>query len=663
MIRKITGPFYPFLLYMAAAISFLFLSRLGLSLWQIERVSAVNGWLQILLQGLRVDLATIIIQVGVFAVLSLFFAGPGAFGRMWNRAMRLWLSFSLMLLVLMELATPQFIIEYGFRPSRLFVEFLGYPQEVFSMLSQGHLPGVVICLAGLCMSFWIGWRIFGRALQGVVYHKWRWRPLTAVLIIAIGVAGVRSSFGHRPLNPSMVAFADDALVNSLPLNSLYSVGHAAYQMKNEAISSKIYGHMDTEEIVRVIKRESLLPESAFVNPAFPTLHDQRATYRGKPKNLVILLEESLGARYVGCLGGLPLTPNLDALAERGWLFERLYATGTRSVRGIEAVVSGFTPTPAMSVVKLDKSQHDFFSLADLLRRKGYFCQFIYGGESHFDNMKSFFLGNGFHNIVDQNDYDHPDYVANWGVSDEDLVMRAHQEFMEQNAKGQPFFSLIFTSTNHDPFDFPDGRIELYEQPKQTRNNAAKYADFAIGKFFKLAEASPYWKDTIFLVVADHDSRVTGADLVPVSHFRIPGVIVGGGIAAKRDARLVSQIDLPPTLLSLMGVDNENPMLGRDMTCQPETYTGRAMMQYGNNFAYMEEDRVTILQPQKAPLGFVLAPETQTLSRTQLNDDLAKSALAHVLWGTLAYQEKLHRIPEPLKDLALRNGNSRSKHHD
>ncbi|MDO9262766.1 MAG: LTA synthase family protein [Desulfosalsimonadaceae bacterium] len=643
-VKKITGPFYPFLVFLLTAVTLLFLSRLGLSLWQFDRVSAANGWIPVLLQGLRVDVATIIMMVGVIALFSTFLSGPGVIGRVWNKAAQAWLTLALMLLVFMELATPQFIIEYGFRPNRLFVEFLSYPKEVFSMLSRGHLPEMVICLAGLGLSFWAGWRLFGKAFQGIVYPGPGRRTLMALLILVPGFLGARSTLGHRPLNPAMVAFADDALVNSLPLNSFYSVAHGINQMVKEADSSKIYGRMAKEDILRIVRKETGLPESAFTNPNFPTLHHQTAAHRGKPKNLVIILEESLGARYVGSLGGLPLTPNLDALAQKGWLFERLYATGTRSVRGIEAVISGFTPTPALSVVKLGKSQHDFFTLADLLRRRGYFCEFIYGGESHFDNMRSFFLGNGFHHVIEQKDYENPEFVASWGVSDEDLLNRAHQEFSERHSKGQPFFALVFSSTNHDPFDFPKGRIELYDQPMQTRNNAAKYADYAIGRFFEQAEKSSYWEDTVFLVVADHDSRVTGADLVPVSHFRIPGVIVGAGIPHKRDVRLVSQIDLPPTLLSLMGVDNENPMLGRDMTRQPEDYTGRAMMQYDTTFAYMEGDQVMILQPHKEAQGFVCAPETQTLSRHVLSDDLAEKALAHVLWGSMAYQEQLYRLP-------------------
>ena len=124
---------------------------------------------------------------------------------------------------------------------------------------------------------------------------------------------------------------------------------------------------------------------------------------------------------------------------------------------------------------------------------------------------------------------------------------------------------MFSSSNHDPFEFPDGRIELYEQPKQTRNNAAKYADYAIGTFFRKAMASPYWKDTVFLVVADHDSRVFGKDLVPVANFHIPGLILGADIAPRRDPRLVSQVDLAPTLLSLIGIGDPMLMTGQDLT--------------------------------------------------------------------------------------------------
>ncbi len=318
--------------------------------------------------------------------------------------------------------------------------------------------------------------------------RWYLRPAFALLILAIGFLGARSSLGHRALNPAMVAFAEDPLVNALTVNSAYSLFFAIKQMGAEEDASRFYGKMTEQKVLEVMRRESGRPASDFNSDLLPSQTFNEASFKGKPKNLVILLQESLGAQFVGSLGGLPLTPNIDALSQQGWAFEQLYATGTRSVRGIEAVLTGFTPTPAQAVVKLGKSQTNFFTIADLLKQRGYDTSFIYGGESHFDNMRSFFLGNGFTTIIEQKDFDNPVFKGSWGASDEDLMAKADDTFNALHKEGKPFFSLVFSSSNHDPFEFPDNRIELFEQPKQTRNNAAKYADYAIGEFFKKGKA-------------------------------------------------------------------------------------------------------------------------------------------------------------------------------
>ncbi|NJS37149.1 MAG: sulfatase-like hydrolase/transferase [Brachymonas sp.] len=114
-----------------------------------------------------------------------------------------------------------------------------------------------------------------------------------------------------------------------------------------------------------------------------------------------MLQESLGAEFVGALGGLPLTPNLDALTKEGIWFDNLYATGTRSVRGIEAVVAGFPPTSVEATVKQNKAQRGFFTLASALKNQAYSTTFFYGGESHFDNMRSYFMGNGFEKVIEK----------------------------------------------------------------------------------------------------------------------------------------------------------------------------------------------------------------------------------------------------------------------
>lgn len=642
------GAFKAIIIFALASLVVMTLSRVGLSLWQFDRVNDAQGWSHLLLQGLRVDLASLCWLFGIAALGTALFSGGHSLGKLWTLLLRLWLTLGLWLVIFLEASSPAFIEEYGFRPNRLYIEYLIYPKEVLSMLWAGRKFELLlsVIISGLSLS--LGWYFSGKFTRHIKAPKWYWRPVLAVLVVALTLAGARSTLGHRPLNPAMVAFSDDPLVNSLVLNSSYSLFFAIKQMGSEQDASKVYGKMDIKEVIDIIRRESGRDLTAFNDDTRPSMSFNRASYQGKPKNLVIILEESLGARFVGNLGGLPLTPNIDALASQAWNFENLYATGTRSVRGIEAVVTGFTPTPARSVVKLGKSQTGFFTLAGLLKGQGYTTQFIYGGESHFDNMRSFFLGNGFSDIVDQNDYDQPSFEGSWGVSDEDLMAKAHDEFEQLTVEGKPFFSLVFSSSNHDPFEFPDNKIELYEQPKQTRNNAAKYADHAVGEFFKKAKASNYWKDTLFLVVADHDSRVGGADLVPIARFRIPGLILGDGINPKQDARVVSQIDLAPTLLSLMGISASYPMLGRDLTGQDEQWQGRALMQYEKNFALLEGERVTILQPEKAPMSFVYDFSKQTLTSTEMDPAQANTALSWALWGSAAYNQQWFTLAQENK---------------
>lgn len=630
---------YPIFLFIGINLLVLTLSRLGLSLWQAERVSAVNGWFSLFLQGLRIDIVSLCYLLGVPALFSVLIGNQS----WWLKLLRVWLTATSVFIVFMELATPAFIETYDFRPNRLFIEYLLYPKEVFTMLAKGHLGAVVSSLLITLITAWLFWKIAGKAVQQLGSFSWKNRPLIALLVIAVAFVGARSSFAHRGINPAMVAFSSDPLVNSLVLNSGYSVIYAAQQLKDEEKSSEQYGKMSEEEMLEIVKNSRNRPAGDYINPAIPTLTHNEATYKGKPKNIVIILEESFGAQFIGTLGGKPLSPEFDKLAEEGWLFENLYATGTRSVRGIEAVTAGFTPTPARATVKLTKSQNGFFTIADLLGRQGYHTSFIYGGEKHFDNMASYFYGNGFQQIIDEKEYQNPKFVSTWGMSDEDLFDKAHSTFNELAKTGNPFFSLVFTSSNHDPFEFPDGKIELFDAEKQTRNNAAKYADYALGYFFKQAKQSDYWKDTIFLVIADHDSRVAGDDLVPIRHFHIPALILGEGIESKRDARLVSQIDMPTTLLSLAGVSGDYPMIGFDLT--KDVNPNRAFMQYDQVQAMMKGQDVIILKPNTPIQGYSYDKSNETLQPKEQPEAMKKEALAHALLGSYLYKNQLYKLPK------------------
>ncbi len=627
------------------------LSRIGLMLWQNERVAATGLWAEMLLQGFRVDIIQLSLLCLPLVLLAPLLATRLSW-RFWRRLAAFWVILAIALLALLEISSPAFITEYDSRPNRLFVEYLKYPGEVSAMLWNGFRMHVLVGLSVVGAAAWGMARLvrpwLGRERDWSHLRLW----LSWPLILLLCLFAIRSSVDHRPANPALFALTGDPMVNTLILNSAWSVTHAIYGMKHENRSSEIYGKMSEEDILANVRATRELLQDArplLGDKELPTLTEQRATVRReRPLNLVIILEESLGATFVESLGGVPVTPELEKLKKQGWWFEQLYATGTRSVRGIEAVTTGFLPTPAQAVVKLSLAQRNFSSLASILGRVGYESEFIYGGESHFDNMRGFFLSNGFSQVTDENDYRNPVFKASWGVSDEDLLNKTHERLLEKHGEGKPSFTLVFTSTNHSPFEFPDGRIELYEQPKGTDNNAVKYTDWALGRFMEKAKQSAYWKDTVFVVVADHDIRVRGETLVPIERFHIPGLILGADIKPRVVKTVASQIDLPPTLLSLLGVDALHPMPGRDLTLEPEGLPGRAMMQYNDNYAWMEGDRVVVLRPEKVPTHGRYDPVKKHLDTVSPPADgaaLEQRALAHSLLPAWLYREQRYRLPE------------------
>ncbi|MDO9281203.1 MAG: LTA synthase family protein [Methylotenera sp.] len=617
-------------------------SRFGLVLWKFDRVNTTGQLAAIFMQGIRVDIIQLCLLSLIPVLLVPIFA-IAKWWRSWQWFTYVWVTLAVVLLVFLEVSTPGFISEYDVRPNRIFVEYLKYPHEVASMLWVGFRIHIFAALSFVAVTHYVMHGLMKPWLNA----KSAWSLKTTLIIwplIFILVAfGIRSSLGHRPANPALFAITADSMVNSLVLNSGYSVIYATYTLLKETKSSDIYGKMPREDIFKLTgASEADIPTLTTLNPSHQ---------REKPLNLVIILQESLGATFVESLGGVPVTPNIERLKSQGIWFEQLYATGTRSVRGIEAVTSGFQPTPADSTVKLSKSQKNFFTLAALLEKRGYTTEFIYGGESHFDNMRGFFTGNGFQYIVDQKDYINPVFEASWGVSDEDLLNKTHEQLLAHHKTGKPFYTLAFSSSNHAPFEFPDGRIALYEQPKATDNNAVKYADYAIGEFFKKAQQSPYWKDTVFLIVADHDIRVRGETLVPIERFHIPGLILGADIQPLRYTGIASQIDLPVTLLSLMGVQAQHPMTGRDLSSIAPDSFGRAMMQYNDNFGWMQEsaagNQVVVLRSGKAPAHGTYDAKTKHLSETPPPDnakELEQRTLANVLLPDLLYNEQRYRLP-------------------
>lgn len=587
------------------------------------------------LYGLRLDTITASAFLLIPALLISFL--PGAWAGIGTTLTSVFLSLLFVLAVYMENATLPFINEFDVRPNVIFINYLKYPVEVMNTIWSVYK--LELLLAALMMGVF-GWWFYRRikpAILDVYRVAWWKRAIVFIPIFIIIFAGLRSSLGHRPANPSDAVFSDNRLLNELAKNTIYNVVYAAYSRVVHDGTADSYGSMKIDEaLVRVGKRLNI--ETTGDTPFMREVASHFSS--DKKKNLVIFLQESLGAQFVEAIGGEPgITPRLNELSEEGLLFTRLYSNGTRSIRGIAGTVAGFLATPGEGVVKRNLSQSGFFNVAALLKPYGYRSSFFYGGESRFDNMKSWFFGNGFDEIYDEPTFTEATFHGTWGVSDEDLVVKANQLFTEWYAAGEPFVSVLFSTTNHSPFDIPEGRIELLPGvPEKSDKNAIKFADYAIGKLIDLAKAGGYYDNTVIMVIADHNVRVYGDDLIPVDTFRVPALILGGGVTPERVERLVTQPDALATALDLMGLDLAYPILGNSIFSDRQT--GVSLLQFHDLYGLRFEDEIAIIQPDQPAQTFQVTAEDH-LQPGDHNVELEKDALAFVVVLDYLYRNSLY----------------------
>jgi len=611
-----------------------FVGRLALFVWQYDRFadSGVNYWMSFL-YGLKMD--TMLASMLLVIPLIILSFTPTILAKVANFVLRIYFVSVFAFLIYMENATFPFFNQYDVRPNFKFVEYLEYPVEVFNMLIADFKLPLFIAFMMIAIFGWLYMRLskesFTAVLKLPLFKRVLWfLPMGLLLFI-----GIRSSFGHRAANISDVMYSSDRIVNEIAKNSLYSVGYSIYANKQYASKTiKLYGKMDTKEALERMQKVLAIAANELNSTSSFSREEKTHFPSKKKKNLVIFLQESLGYQFVTA----EITPNLHQLKDESLWFTEAYSNGTRSVRGIAGTTAGFLAVPGKGVVKRSKSQNDFFTFAQLLKSLGYHTMFLYGGEARFDNMRSWFLGNGFDEIVEQKDYKNPVYVATWGASDEDLVKKGNEKFSKLYQEGKPFAALMFSSSNHSPFDIPAGRIEEVKKGVNCVENAVKYADYAIGEFFKEAKKLPYYKDTIFVVIADHNIRVYGDDVVPVNMFHIPALILGEGVETRVYDKLVSQPDVLATALDYLGRDFTYPILGKSIFSDVKADVN--LMQFNENYALRIGDTVAVVRPRKKAQTFKYVKNH--LVEIEHNKELERNALAFVIGLNHLYDKQLYR---------------------
>ena len=498
-----------------------------------------------------------------------------------------WLLVASMLFVAVSEWT--FWAEFQTRFNFIAVDYLVYTTEVIGNIRESYPVPAILSVLFVLVTLFCWWGRRWLLPQDGTDTRFGRRTLVTLGWFAITVLG--TAFVTADLKDR----TDNAYVNELAGNGMYQF-FAAYRSAGLDYS-RFYRSEPLQQAFSGLRQLLKTPDATFVgNDPYDITRRITAHRPLRKLNVVLISVESLSAGYSGTYGSKEhLTPELDKLSAKSLLFTDLYATGTRTVRGLEALSLSVPPTPGESIVKRPDNE-GLFSLASVFNRQGYVSEFLYGGYGAFDNMNYFFAHNGY--VVKDRENIPKDsiHAANvWGVADEDLYTMAISEFDRIARTGKPFFAHIMTTSNHRPYTFPEGRVNM---PQGQRNSAVAYTDWAIGDFIKRSSAKPWFANTVFVITADHCASSGGIAALPTFRYRIPlWIYAPAQIPPQRVERRLSQIDIPPTLLGLLGISYTSRFYGQDLF---ELEPGRERAFIGNyqKLGYLKGDRLVQLGPKR-----------------------------------------------------------------
>ncbi|PAV49129.1 sulfatase [Pseudomonas sp. HAR-UPW-AIA-41] len=571
-----------------------FLSRSLLLLTHWPEASASAGdVLRLFGIGLLYDLAFLsyaLLPLGLYLALC-----PA---RLWQRrGHQLWLQalLGVTIFVMLFSAVAEWLFwdEFGVRFNFIAVDYLVYSDEVIQNIRESYPVNSLLTLLAL-LSASLTWAL----------HK----PLQAILQApgASRGARLRSIALLAGMATSALLFLDQEIPRGQGGNTYQHelASNGPYQFfaafrNNELDYDQFYSSLPADEAGRQLRAEVAEPNSRFLSTdPLDIRRDIDNPGQPRPLNIVLVTIESLSAKYLGSFGdSRGLTPNLDQLRRESLTFTNLYATGTRTDRGLEAITLAIPPTPGRSIVKRIGRESGYASLGQQLSAKGYDSVFVYGGRSYFDNMGAFFRGNGYR-VVDQSNVEESEihFKNAWGMADEDLYEQTLKLADADHAAGKPFLLQLMTTSNHRPYTYPDGRIDI--PSGDGREGAVKYTDWAIGDFLAKARQKPWFNDTLFVFIADHCAGSAGSEDLPVANYHIPLFIYAPQyIAAREDAQLASQIDLAPTLLGLLNQDYVSTFYGRNLL-QASQLQPRVLIGNYQHLGLFDGKDLAILSPRQ-----------------------------------------------------------------
>lgn len=530
----------------------------------------------------------------------------------WRTKLRFWLfSFVIFLYVLLILQNGLseyfFWNEFGVKYNFIAVNYLIYTNEVIGNIMQSY-PVIPIFSALFLVSGIVTYFIVKNSKDYIndIPSFSEKIKITAVY----GLLFIVSLFAVPSL--AKTENSKNLFVNELQSNGIYKF-YLAFQ-NNKLDYFKFYKTLPNQEAFAILKNQ--FPNISGESTSQKIISDSLETR----KNVVLITIESLSADFMKTYGNQGnITPFLDSLAQKSLLFTNLYAAGNRTVRGLEAVTLCLPPTAGESVVKREDNKNKF-STGSIFKQKGYNVKFMYGGDAFFDNMQDFYSGNGYE-IVDKSSFSPEEITFSnvWGVCDEDMYNKAIKIMNAEGKENKPFFNHIMTVSNHRPFTYPNNKIDIPGDIK-SRDGGVKYTDYALRKFFDMARKQPWFNNTVFVIVADHCASSAGKTELPLDKYRIPAFIYMPNEKPEKCNKLMSQIDLMPTLFGLLHFDYHSKFFGQDVL--KPSYKPRAFIATYQDLGLIKDNVLTVLSPKQEVRQFALKldPKDSVSSDFQIDYD-------------------------------------------
>lgn len=496
---------------------------------------SIGDYLSAIWSGLPMDLSMagylVTVPILIFIISSFWIRGL-------KSVLAVFFGLIVVVIALTVVADAELYSFWGFRIDATVFTYLSSPKEAVASISVGRLLFLLLLIVGYSvLEYFILKKLI---LKNFPSEKGKKKILTTALfipVLGLTFVAIRGGVTTSTMNVGKVYFSDVAFLNHSAINPLFNIMYSLSHMK-EDFDSK-YHFMDMGESERLFAE---MMEHDAKADTVKLLNTERP-------DIIFIILESFGARIVEPLGGEKgVAPNLNKLTEEGILFSKMYANSFRTDRGVVSVLGGYPAQPTMSILKYPSKVETLNSIPKTLYDNGYNTSFMYGGDIHFANVSTFLLSQKITNITRDADFPIKDILSKWGAPDH-VTFEALLKDVEKETKSPSFKSLL-TLSSHEPFDVPCNR---FEDPYL---NSVAYSDSCLGVFIDKLKQSPKWKNTLVVLVPDHDMRYPSViDYFGRDRHDIFMLWLGGAVEKPLVVeKLCSQTDITATLLSQLNID-------------------------------------------------------------------------------------------------------------